>query len=526
MKSKFIILLITIFTIIIPFVANAQKKQKKSVVAEGIKPGDLPSKIITHQDPPQGSVTIYGPYSTVNSIRNHECPEWFRDAKFGMFIDWGIYSVPGWAKQPTKEGNACYPDWYLHDMVFNKSVKEYHEQTWGQDFMPDDFIPMFTAENYEPEKLVQLAAEAGMKYIVPFCKHHDGFCLWPSSYTGRDAMDMGPRKDLVRPLVDECSRLGMKFGVYFSVEEWCTPMIINGEKKIVTIDWGKHGIHPWNPAEIKNVMSGKYFIDGDDYNDYQTPQAKEFIDKYDPDILWFDGEWHYLMEEIHTPEIISYFYNKAQGRKEVAVNDRNGRSRLRIGDFFCSEYHSIPNEIKLMHPWEENRSISRSFGYNRSDTEENILSADGFIDLFTRTVSENGNLLLIVNLDGKGALPEMQASRLREIGKWLKVNGEAIYDSRPWTVTNLDEGKIRFTQSKDKSTVYAICTDFPDKELVLKYLYLTKDSKITMLGAENIELEWKAITDRDHKFDVAIQIPESLYANRKNEYAWVFKIKL
>jgi hypothetical protein len=284
---------ITIITDLLSLTAYSQKGKQKDDV----------DKVITAVTIGQNGIS--GPYSPdVNSIRTHTCPDWFRDAKFGMFIDWGVYSVPGWAKQPENDDYACYPDWYLHDMVFNKSVKEYHEQTWGKDFMPDDFIPMFTAENYEPEKLVQLAAEAGMKYIVPFCKHHDGFCLWPSSYTGRDAMDMGQHKDLVHPLVNECSRLGMKFGFYFSVEEWCTPMIINGEKKIVTI-----------------------------------------------------------------------------------------------------------------------------------------------------------------------------------------------------------------------------CTDFPEKELVLQYLYLTKDSKITMLGAENIELEWKAITDRDHKFDVAVQIPESLYEQRKNEYAWVFRIK-
>jgi alpha-L-fucosidase len=408
-------------------------------------------------------------------------------------------------------------------MVTSKGVREYHEKTWGKDFKPDDFIPLFTAENYEPEKLVQLAAEAGMKYVIPFCKHHDGFCLWPSSYTGRDAMDMGPRKDLVRPLADECNRLGLKFGFYFSVEEWCAPVIDGGEKKIRRWDWGERGLHPWDPAEIKNVMSGKYVIDGDFFTDYTVPQAKEFIDMYDPDILWFDGEWHGSMDDLHTPDIISYFYNKAEGRKEVAINDRNGRSRFKVGDFFCSEYHKIPNEMKLTHPWEENRGISQSYGYNREDTEENVLTVDEFIDMFIRVVSENGNLLLIVNLDGKGALPEIQERRLREIGKWLKVNGEAIYDSRPYLVTNQDEGKIRFTQSKDGSSVYVICTDFPEKELHVKPLYLSKYSKITMLGAENTELEWKPVVAHG-KYEAAITIPDSLYEQRKNEYAWVFKI--
>jgi alpha-L-fucosidase len=505
--------------------ADAQKK--KSATSGNVKPGDLPAKTLTQQSPAQGSLIVYGPYvPDVNTIRRHECPEWFRDAKFGMFIDWGVYSVAGWA--PESEQGAMYPDWYLHHMTYEEPFRKYHEKTWGKDFMPDDFIPLFTAENYQPERLMQLAADAGMKYVIPFCKHHDGFCLWPSSYTDRDAMDMGPRKDLVRPLVEECNRLGLKFGFYFSVEEWRTPMIINGEKKIRKWNTNHgHEIQPWDPSTIKNVMSGKYFINGDFFTDYIVPQAKEFIDMYDPDILWFDGEWDTPMEELHTPDIISYFYNRAESRKPVAINDRNGRSRHKVGDFFCSEYHSVPNDLKARHPWEENRGISQSFGYNREDTEANVLPVDDFIDLFTRTVSENGNLLLIVNLDGTGALPEVQERRLREIGKWLRVNGEAIYGSRPWLVTQQNDGKIRFTQSKDGQTVYAICTDFPEKELVLQSLYPSRRAKVVMLGAEHIELETQIVTNRSsYQYDLAIRIPESLYQNRKNDYAWVFKITL
>jgi alpha-L-fucosidase len=515
------------FAIIATGQSTSGKKGASSGAVKPVKPGDLPAKTLTHQTPAQESVVIYGPYApNVSSIRQHECPEWFRDAKFGMFIDWGVYSVAGWA--PKAEEGAMYPDWYLNSMMTSDVYRAYHVKTWGANFMPDDFIPLFTAENYDPEWLVDLAREAGMKYVIPFSKHHDGFCLWPSSYTDRDAVDMGPRKDLVRPLTEACNRNGLKFGFYFSVEEWRTPMIVNGEKKIRK--WTSNvdeKLQPWDPATIKDGMSGKYFIEGDFFTDYIVPQAKEFINLYDPDILWFDGEWNTRMEDLHTPEIISYFLNKAEGRKDVAFNDRNGRSRHKVGDFFCSEYHSVPNEMKLMHPWEENRGISQSFGYNREDTEENVLTADEFIDLFTRTVSENGNLLLIVNLDGKGALPEIQERRLREIGKWLKVNGEAIYSSRPWLVTNQDDGKIRFTQSKDGRTVYAICTDFPEKELVLTSLYPDKNTKVTMLGAEHIELEWKILMKkRSHQYDLAIQIPESLYQNRKNDHSWVFKISL
>jgi alpha-L-fucosidase len=500
-----------------------------------------------------GQETHYGPYTPdLSSIRQHECPEWFRDAKFGMFMDWGLYSVAGWA--PKTERGAMYPDWYMKNMLDGK-VKEYHEKTWGKNFMPDDFIPLFTAENYDPEWLVDLAKDAGMKYIIPFCKHHDGFCLWPSSYTERDAMDMGPKRDLIRPLVDACYRNGLKFGFYFSLDEWYYPVIRDGKKQIR--EWAEKQYTPWDESKVKVHLTGKRPVE-DFFGDYIVPQANEFIDLYDPDILWFDGDWEMFAEEYHSPEIIAHFYNHAEGRKEVALNDRNGRSRFKIGDFFCSEYHRLPSGYEYKHPWEENRGISQSFGYNREDTEENVLSVRDFIHMFIRTVSENGNLLLIVNLDGKGGLPEVQERRLREIGKWLEVNGEAIYATRPWLAAVQDmapeqvlrnigttggvataeeenasakdgdqqKGTVRFTQSKDGKTVYAICTEFPKDKLEINSLYLGKSTgKVSMIGAEEVALKWMQTPSHDYT-RLIIDIPASLYEKRKNEYAWVFKITL
>lgn len=464
--------------------------------------------------------------ATLASLRQHKAPEWFKDAKFGMFVDWGVFSVPGWGPI-IEENRAVYPDWYLKKMYEAEVWREYHVKTWGEDFERDDFIPMFQARDYDPEGLAQIAEDAGMQYVIPFAKHCTGFCLWPSSYTERDAMDMGPKRDLIKPLVKACEKRDLKFGFYYCLEEWEYPIMKNDEVSEIRL-WGYGNpavrTEPYDEEKYEGMLTGKRPVE-DYFGDYILPQAKEFIDMYDPDILWLDAEWHTSYEEMRTPELVSYFYNQAAGRKEVVSNDRLGRSiRHKIGDFFTSEYHSLESaQSKIVHLWEENRGISRSFGYNRQDTEENVLPVEEFINLFIRTVSENGNLLLIVNLDGQGALPEIQAKRLREIGDWLDVNGEAIYGSRPWLVPK-EGDHVRFTQSKDGKYVYAICTQWPDEELKLGSVFLKGENpEVRMLGTDK-PLNWHYEQKKFGK--LVIEVPEELKNEHPSDYAYVIKMQL
>ncbi len=469
---------------------------------------------------------VYQP--TLLSINSHKTPEWYEDAKFGMFIDYGLYSVAGYA--PKRE-SAMYPDWYLYNMYYDSSVMNYHRQTWGKDFERDDFIPLFTAEKFNAAELVKLADEAGMKYVIPFCKHHDGYCLWPSSYTQRNAAVMGPKRDLIRPLADACKKNGLKFGFYFSVEEWEYPLLIDGVKKIrrwnLPGDTARDTI-PFNEKEMARKITGKIPV-RDFFGDYIIPQAKEFIDKYDPDILWFDGEWNTGIDVLRTPELVSYFYNQSAGRKEVASNDRLGECmRGNGGDFYTREYGAGAHgdeHSKMAHKWEENRGISQSFGFNWQDNEKNIITTAQFIDMFVKIVSENGNLLLIVNLDGKGAMPEYIRTRLKDIGKWLKVNGEAIYASRPWIEANQGDS-LRFTQSKDHKWLYAISKGWPQKELTIEQLILDKSAKISMLGFPTL-LKWRNVTNSDQNYGrVVVEIPEALRSRIAADYAYTLKIQL
>jgi alpha-L-fucosidase len=484
---------------------------------------------------------------TAESLDKHSVPEWVQDVKFGMFIDWGLWSIGGYATPMAYE--AMYPDWYEYRMVdddrpYKKnhiSLMPYHIKNWGADIERGDFIPLFQARDYDPEKLVNLAVESGMKYILPFSKHMSGFCIWPSSYTHLDAGDrLG--KDLMQPLVDNCRKNGLKFGFYYGTQEWEYP-IIGDRGDLLCRTWfrGNTTTGAYNASELasvstrkkvsiadwENIIPGKIPV-RDFLKEYLIPQAIEFIDRYDPDILWYDGEWTDPVEKLGSYEIAAYFYNHNEGKKEVAVNDRYGQVdgkglRRKRGDIYTSEYGYRDNTIRLepwmKHPWEENRSISQSFGYNWQDTDKNVLTSKELIDMFINIVSAGGNLLLMLNLDGQGALPEMQELRLKEIGKWLKVNGEGIYYTRSCSV--FSEDKVRFTRSKDNKTVYAISLEWPGKELQLKSVEPLKGSEIYLLGYKK-PLKWS------HKDGVTtIVLPNNLQkeTGRPCSYAYTFRIR-
>jgi alpha-L-fucosidase len=461
------------------------------------------------------------------SLDRHTAPEWYLDAKFGMFIDWGPWSVAGWA--PTGGTRANYPDWYEFDMDVRDQYIAYHEKNWGKDFYRDDLLPFFNAEKYQPDLLTDIAIEAGMKYVIPFCKHHAGFCLWPSSYTFRDMGDL-QGKDAIRPLIDNCNSKGLKFGFYFSTEELEYP-VIKHDGGLEMKKWSankikdKDGFFPYTP-EMEHLASGKVAVK-DFMRDYIIPQAVEFIDSYDPDILWYDGEWTTPVDQLGSYDIAAYFYNHAEGRKEVATNDRfgaapfgrNDYSRRKRGDAFTSEYGYKDEGYGWAHAWEENRGISQSFGFNWQDTDENVITSKQFVDMFVNIVSHGGNLLLIVNLDGQGALPKVQEDRLRDIGKWIKVNGEGIYATRTFDVYR--EDNIRYTRSKDNTTVYAISLEWPGKELKLKSVQPAAKSQIYMLGYDQ-PLKW---TYKNGVTTVTIPSKLQKAENRPCERAYTFRIQ-
>ena len=332
---------------------------------------------------------------TWESINQRGYPQWFSDAKLGIFIHWGVYSVPAFA---SKEG---YAEWYYRGLMTSDDRKAFQERVYGKDFQYEDFVPMWKAELWNPDEWVELFWKSGAKYVLLVSKHHDGYCLWPSQYAPRwNSMETGPHRDICGELTEAVRKKGLKMGFYYSLPEW------------------KSDIHRW-------------YVDPDDsiaeYVDtHMIPQLKELITAYRPTILFTDGEWRNSAEQWHATELISWYYNMVG--EEAIVNDRWGNGQQH--GFRTPEYSA---GITLTdRPWAECRGLGRSFGLNRNEPLENYMTSKELIQHFCVLVAAGGGMTLNVGPAADGKIPLLQQERLLDLGNWLKINGEAIYGTRPY----------------------------------------------------------------------------------------------
>lgn len=491
----------------------------------------------------------------MESLNSHPVPEWFEDAKLGIFLDWGPWSVAGYASPRDHDvgTGGSYPDWY--EFLMGYSYKAYHDSIWGADFRRDDFLPLLTGSNFNSEEYVDLAVKAGAKYLVPFSRHHAGWAMWESEYTFRNAKEMGPQRDIYMELAKGAREKGLKLGFYFSIAEWEYPVIV--DERLSQWDPTEHlaifqdgmalvprptPLASYFPAVHDRMISGKIPV-RDYYADYMMPLFKEGVDKFDPDLVWYDGGWGTPATVSRAPELSAYFYNQAEGRKDVVINNRAGAylteeesARMKelmasgnhealleaflnapsLGDYTTPEY--TIGEVDPSTKWEVCRSISPAFGYAWTDDAENSLSSQELIDMFLGIVAGNGNLLLVINPDGTGKLSDLQKNRLSDLGNWLEVNGEGIYATRPWKVN--EEGAFYYTQSKDGKYVYVHSMEWPEKEVTVPHLSPQKGAKISMLGSEE-KIRWE---EADGGFTFALPKSMQKEGSRPNAFGWALKV--
>jgi len=350
---------------------------------------------------------------TWESIKSHPRPQWFDDAKLGIFIHWGLYSVPAWANtnwelgaEPTAYewfSHGSYAEWYLNTIRIKESEAwAYHKKTYGEDFPYEKFAEMFTCKNWNPAQWADAFKDAGAEYVVLTAKHHDGFCLYPSDYTDYNSVKQGPKRDLTGELTQAVRDAGLKMGLYFSgLLDWTfdlEPIVDHGHFQ------QKYALKPEHVAISRN-------------------QTMELIDKYKPSLLWGDIGWP-IKGEKDLPEIFSHYYNSVP---QGLTNDRwNGLWQ----DYFTAEY--LLGMRGLDFKWEMCRGLGLSFGYNQNEDESTMLSSRELVELLCEYVSANGNLLINVGPKADGTIPKEQLARLADLGAWLKKHGEAIYGTRPY----------------------------------------------------------------------------------------------
>ena len=431
------------------------------------------------------------------SLQAYEVPEWFKDAKLGIFIHWGIYSVPAW-------NNEWYPRFMYRDEESSKGLNYYahHCETWGHpgEFGYKDFIPMFKGEQWDPETWVNLFIQAGAKYIVPVGEHHDGFPMYKSKYTPWNAAEMGPCRDVVAELGETVRGHGLKFGV--SSHRAFNWRYFTYRDDFDNSDPANAGIYSMRHSEGARAPQ--------EWVEDWFRRTKEMIDRFQPDVIWFDFGWHEEEFASFRPQVCAYLYNQAlHWGKEVVLQYKD---KIPEGVAVYDVERGKLNDIRRNY-WQTDTAVSyKSWSYIEDDEFKSVTTlVHDLVDI----VSKNGNLLLNVGPRSDGVIPDEAANLLRGLGKWLQVNGEAIYNTRHWDCygegpTGMEEGHlsersnqtmtaqdIRYTQTPQ--ALYATMLGWPGNEI--KMTSLSPDafdaSQVTCVALLGIDLslEWKQIHD-------------------------------
>ncbi|WP_205945649.1 alpha-L-fucosidase [Pedobacter frigiditerrae] len=420
-----------------------------------------------------------GPYkATWESVKeNYKTPEWFLDGKFGIFIHYGVYTVAAYASE-----------WYPRHMYSNGGVQKWHVEHFGgpvDKIGYKDLIPLFKMEKFNAQEWADLFKEAGAKYVVPTAEHHDGFAMYDSKLTKWDAKDMGPMIDFIGELATAVRKDGLKFGVSNHRMEHWDFMYPQLKTKSDLFDPAYADFYgpPQLPPVRKPATNGEEVIE--DQNKAPQSQAfleewlarcQELVDKYKPDMFWFDNGVNSRSLDSVKLRFAAYYYNSAnKWGKAVSIStksdaylagsikdfERQGRAPKGLTDFV----------------WQVDDPIGEKFGYVEG---MKLTNAATVIRRLVENVSKNGNLMLNISPKSDGTIPQEQKEILLGVGKWLKVNGDGIYGTRAWD--KYGEESLRFTTKGNN--LYAISLKWPTAPIIVRSLPLSKGkvSKVSLLG--------------------------------------------
>ncbi len=462
-----------------------------------------------------------GPFrASWESLAGYKVPQWYQDAKFGIFLHWGVYSVP-----------AYDSEWYPRNMYLEASpVFEYHAKTFGPQikFGYKDFIPRFTASNFDAEAWARLFRRAGARYVVPVAEHHDGFSLYHNRLSDWNAVDMGPRRDVFGQLAGAVRRSGMVFGASsHRAEHW---WFFEGGMQFPSDVKDAANAGLYGPAYPRRTGFGNESQPNEAYLNDWLARTVELVEQYRPQLLWFDWWIEQPVFEPYRQKLAAYYYNRAaEWNRGFVINYKLNAfpDNTAVLDVERGQLDSIRPLV-----WQTDTSVSKkSWGYIRNDE---FKTAGSIVGDLVDIVSKNGNLLLNVGPRADGTIPEEAQKIQLEVGRWLEVNGDAIYGTRPWTTfgegpTRVAAGSFKDTErsaftsadirfTTKGATLYAIALGWPeDGRLVVKSLAQGSRQAIggvKLLGSETA-LQWTRNPE-----GLAVQLP----AQRPCEHAYVLKI--
>jgi len=453
--------------------------------------------------------------ATWQSLDTRSVPQWYKDAKFGIFIHWGVYSVPAYCTV----GN--YSEWYQYGLNNGDSARKAYHKIKFNDSSYYSFANDFKAELYNPDEWAQVIEKSGARYVVLTSKHHDGFANWPSKEASKtwgfvwNSVDAGPHRDLLGDLFTSLRKTTVHAGMYYSLYEWFNPLWLKDKPRYVKE-------HVW-------------------------PQMKDLINTYQPDVFWTDGDWDAPDATWKSTEFLAWLYNESAVKEKVVTFDRWGSGiRFKHGGVYTPEYQ--PDLDFEDHYWEESRGMGFSYGYNRMEDAWDYNSTQTLILNLVDKVSRGGNFLLDIGPDEHGKIPPIMQERLLQMGDWMKINNEAIYNTTRWRASSQwsngktdyksksgsgdlllkltvdpDEGyavkECFFTYNATANNLYMILPKYPsDKKFTLHDMVLVPGTKIEMLENKR-SLIWQQKGD-----DVIITLPEYDPNKIKSQYAYVIKI--
>ncbi|KAK7004991.1 alpha-L-fucosidase [Biomphalaria glabrata] len=424
------------------------------------------------------------------SIDSRPIPQWYDDAKIGIFLHWGVFSVPSYA-------GAWFWYWWQGPEP-RPEIIEFMKKNYPPGFTYADFAPMFTAEFYNPDVWADIFKSSGAKYIVLTTKHHEGFCNWPTNHSFNwNAMDVGPKRDLVGDLAVAVRKRGLRFGAYHSLFEWFHPLYLQDKA---------------NNFTTQNFVRTK-----------TLPELYELVNTYKPDIIWSDGPdgpdtyWN-------ATQFIAWLYNESPVKDEVVTNDRWGNNGIMChhGGYYTCDDHYNPKSLQK-HKFEDPTTMDKKgWEYRRDLQLSDIQTMEEVVALIAQVVSCGGNLLINVGPTKEGTIVPIFEERLRQMGEWLAVNGEAIYASKPWSHQNDSYNPdVWYTSKKAENgyDVFAIVFKWPTtSKLLLADPVPSEDTVITLLGS-SIPFKWAHSAD-----GLEINVPAIPVNKMPCKWAWTFKL--